>query len=101
MESRTERATNFISLAIGIPFAIAVMVWSLLITITAFTGGQAPFSFIEFEGSSLFRGLVWLVIVDPIVFTVSYWIFMLLMLPVIGMAAGASALISRDKNVPN
>ena len=43
----------------------------------------------------LARGLFWLIIVDPIVLTVAYWIFMLLMLPLIGLAAGASAIANR------
>ena len=67
-------------------------------TLTAFIGGQAPFFFLEFDGFNLIRGLFWLIIVDPIVLTVAYWIFMLLMLPLIGLAAGASALANRRKN---
>ena len=64
-------------------------------TLTAFIGGQAPFFFLEFDGFNLIRGLFWLIIVDPIVLTVAYWIFMLLMLPLIGLAAGASTLTNR------
>lgn len=62
---------------------------------TAFIGGQAPFFFLEFDGVNPIRGLLWLIIVDPIVLTVAYWIFMLIMLPLIGLAAGASALANR------
>jgi len=33
----------------------------------------------------LIRGLLWLIVVDPIVLTVAYWIYMLIMLPVMGL----------------
>jgi len=64
-------------------------------TLTAFIGDQAPFFFLNFDGFNLIRGLFWLIIVDPIVLTVAYWIFMLLMLPLVGLAAGASAIANR------
>jgi hypothetical protein len=95
VESRSERTTNTLMLIIGIPLGIALMIWTAWITVTAFIGGQAPFFFMEFEGFNLIRGLFWLIIVDPIVLTVAYWIFMLVMLPLVGLAAGASALASR------
>ncbi len=77
-----EERTNPIVFIVGIPVAIALMIWTGWITVTAFIGGQAPFFFIEFEGFSPLRGLLWLVVIDPIVLTVAYWIFMLIMLPV-------------------
>lgn len=46
--------------------AVATIVWTALITWTAFVGGQAPYSFIDFDGVNALRGLFWLVIVDPI-----------------------------------
>ena len=95
MESRSERSTNALMLIIGIPLGIALMIWTAWITVTAFIGGQAPFFFMEFEGFNLIRGLFWLIVVDPIVLTFAYWIFMLVMLPLVGLAAGASALASR------
>jgi hypothetical protein len=95
MESRSERTTNTLMLIVGIPLGIALMIWTAWITVTAFIGGQAPFFFLEFDGFNLIRGLFWLIIVDPIVLTVAYWIFMLLMLPLIGLAAGASAIANR------
>jgi hypothetical protein len=98
VKSRSERTTNTLMLIIGIPFGIALMVWTAWITVTAFIGGQAPFFFLEFDGFNLIRGLFWLIVVDPIVLTVAYWIFMLLMLPLIGLAAGASALTSRRRD---
>jgi hypothetical protein len=36
-------------------------------------------------------------VIDPIVMTVAYWIFMLVMLPVIGLAVGAGALADRRR----
>jgi hypothetical protein len=95
MESRSERTTNTLMLIVGIPLGILLLIWTVWITITAFIGGQAPFFFLEFDGFNLIRGLFWLIIVDPIVLTVAYWIFMLLMLPLIGLAAGASAIANR------
>ena len=95
MESRSERTTNAMMLIIGIPLGIVLMIWTVWITVTAFIGGQAPFFFLEFDGFNLIRGLFWLIIVDPIVLTVAYWVFMLVMLPLVGLAVGASALASR------
>ena len=95
MESRSERTTNTLMLIVGIPLGILLMIWTAWITVTAFIGGQAPFFFLDFDGFNLIRGLFWLIIVDPIVLTVAYWIFMLLMLPLIGLAAGASAIANR------
>ncbi|MGB4734229.1 MAG: hypothetical protein WBH19_07660 [Candidatus Nanopelagicales bacterium] len=95
MESRSERTTNTLMLIVGIPLGILLLIWTVWITITAFIGGQAPFFFLDFDGFNLIRGLFWLIIVDPIVLTVAYWIFMLLMLPLIGLAAGASASANR------
>ena len=95
MESRSERTTNTLMLIVGIPLGILLLIWTVWITITAFIGGQAPFFFLDFDGFNLIRGLFWLIIVDPIVLTVAYWIFMLLILPLIGLAAGASAIAKR------
>ena len=60
-------------------------------------GGQAPHFPIAFDGVSIGRGLLWLIVIDPIVMTVAYWIFMLVMLPVIGLAVGAGALADRQR----
>jgi hypothetical protein len=85
-------------LIVGIPLGILLLIWTAWITVTAFTGGQAPFFFLDFDGFNLIRGLFWLIIVDPIVLTVAYWIFMLLMLPLIGLGAGASTLTNRTRD---
>ena len=98
MQSDSERTTNALTLIIGIPLGMLLMIWTAWITLTAFIGGQAPFFFMDFEGFNPIRGLFWLIIIDPIVLTVAYWIFMLIMLPVIGLAAGASALTNRRRS---
>lgn len=82
MNDDTNTATQVVAFIIGIPLAIVLMIWAGWITVTAFIGGQAPFFFVEFTGFSLLRGLFWLIIVDPIVLTVAYWVFMLIMLPI-------------------
>jgi len=96
MQSGSERTTNALTLIIGIPLGLLLMIWTAWITLTAFIGGQAPFFFMDFEGFNLIRGLFWLIIIDPIVLTVAYWIFLFIMLPVIGLAAGASAIANRN-----
>ncbi len=86
--SKADRNLNAVSLVIGIPLAIVLAIWAGWITVTAFVGGQAPFFFVDFEGVNPIRGLFWLIIVDPLVLTVAYWIFMLVMLPIGALAAG-------------
>ena len=86
--SKADRNLNAVSLIIGIPLVIVLFIWAGWITVTAFVGGQAPFFFIDFEGVNPIRGLFWLIIVDPLVLTVAYWIFMLVMLPIGALAAG-------------
>jgi hypothetical protein len=87
MNDREDRNMNIVMLIVGIPLGILLMTWTLWITVTAFFGGQAPWFFINFDGFSLIRGLLWLIIIDPIVLTVAYWIFMLIMLPIGAIAA--------------
>jgi len=94
-QSRGERFTNTISAIIGIPLAAVFGLWMVWITWTAFAGGQAPLFPIEFDGASIGRGLLWLFIIDPIVATVAYWIFMLVMIPVIGLATGIGSMADR------
>ncbi len=97
MESNAERNFNAVTYVVGIPLAIVLGIWTIWITVTAFIGGQAPFFFIEFTGFSLLRGLFWLIIVDPLVLTLAYWIFMLIMMPIGAAAAGLGALGDRRK----
>lgn len=90
MNENSSKALTAVSFIIGIPLAIILMIWVSWITVTAFVGGQAPFFFMEFDGFSLLRGLLWLIIIDPIVLTVAYWIFMLIMLPIGALVAAVS-----------
>ena len=86
--SHADQNLNAVSLIVGIPLAIILFIWASWITVTAFVGGQAPFFFVDFEGVNPIRGLIWLIIVDPLVLTVAYWVFMLVMLPIGALAAG-------------
>jgi hypothetical protein len=96
MNDRQDRTMNVVMFVLGIPLGILLAIWTLWITVTAFIGGQAPFFFIYFDGFSLFRGLLWLIIVDPIVLTVAYWIFMLIMFPIGALAAALGGRSDRD-----
>jgi hypothetical protein len=89
--SKADRNLNAVSLIVGIPLAIVLFIWAGWITVTAFVGGQAPFFFVDFEGVNPIRGLFWLIIVDPLVLTVAYWVFMLVMLPIGALAAGLAS----------
>lgn len=91
MDNEPNKATQAVSLILGIPLAIILLIWTGWITVTAFVGGQAPFFFIEFSGTNLLRGLFWLFIVDPIVLTVAYWIFILIMLPIGALVAALTS----------
>jgi membrane protein YdbS with pleckstrin-like domain len=90
MNDRSDRVISVVSVVLGVPLALVLLVWTGWITVTAFVGGQAPFFFMEFTGFSLLRGLFWLIIIDPLVLTVAYWIFMLVMLPVGALASLAT-----------
>ena len=96
MDANEDRTTTVIRAVIGIPLAIVLVIWTAWITYTAFLGGQAPMFFIDFDGFNLLRGLFWLVIIDPIVLTVAYWLFMLIMLPIAVLMAGTSAIKNRN-----
>jgi hypothetical protein len=86
--SNADRNLNAVSLVVGIPLASALALWAGWITVTAFAGGQAPLFFIDFDGVNPIRGLLWLIIIDPLVLTVAYWVFMLVMLPLGALATG-------------
>lgn len=57
-------------------------------TVIAFVGGTMPIIGVETEGG-FGNGLFWLLFVDPIVATLLYWAFMLVMLPIIAIATWA------------
>jgi hypothetical protein len=84
-QERNEKRATIVGQIVAIPVGIALLIWTVLITVTAFIGGQAPLFFVDFDGFNLIRGLLWLIVVDPIVLTVAYWIYMLIMLPVVGL----------------
>ena len=84
--------------AVSVILAVSFGVWITWVTVTAFIGGQAPFFPIEFSGFNLVRGLLWLFIADPIITTVAYWVFMLILLPLVGLVAGVSKI--QEKRTP-
>jgi hypothetical protein len=87
MERKSDQVSQIVQILVALPLAVVLTIWTIWITVTAFIGGQAPWFFIDFVGVNPIRGFLWLVIVDPIVVTVAYWIFMLVLLPVIALSA--------------
>jgi hypothetical protein len=87
MERNSEKVSQIVQIMVAVPLAVVLAIWTIWITVTAFIGGQAPWFFIDFSGVNPIRGFLWLVIVDPIVVTVAYWIFMLALLPVLAFSA--------------
>ena len=87
MEPKSDQVPQIVQIMVAVPLAVVLAIWTIWISITAFLGGQAPWFFVDFSGVNLVRGFLWLVIVDPIVVTVAYWIFMLVLLPVIALSA--------------
>ena len=98
MDTKKDKFSEPLVMVVAVPLFLVFFVWTAWITVTAFVGGQAPFFFIEFEGFSLVRGLLWLFIVEPIVLTVAYWVLLIVLLPVFALIAGVSALGERNKN---
>lgn len=70
-----------IAMAVAVVAGLASAGLSLWMTVIAFVGGTMPVIGLETEGGVAF-GLFWLVIIEPIVLTVCYWISMLVALPV-------------------
>ncbi|MSO48262.1 MAG: hypothetical protein EXQ67_09320 [Thermoleophilia bacterium] len=93
-----EDGASAVVTAVSVILAVSFGVWLTWITITAFIGGQALFFPIEFSGFSLVRGFLWLFIADPIITTIAYWIFMLILLPLVGLIAGVSKI--QEKRTP-
>ena len=52
----------------------------------------------EFTNFNIIRGLVWLVVIDPLLMTIGYWILMLGLLPLLGLFLGANAFAHGRKN---
>jgi hypothetical protein len=63
---------------IGVVAAVVLSTW---MTVIAFIGGTMPIIGWETDGG-IVTGLVWLIIVDPLVMTVCFWATMLLAIPV-------------------
>lgn len=96
-EGKAERAAQFIV----IPIAIAFGLWLLMVTWTAFFGGKAPLFPYEFTNVNIIRGLLWLIIVDPILVTIGYWAALIIVLPIAGLVFGASSLSRRGRKRAN
>lgn len=92
-EDRAERVVQFIV----IPLAVVFGLWLLAITWTAFFGGQAPLFPYEFTNVNIIRGLLWLIVIDPILLTIGYWAVLILVLPIVGLVFGASSLTRRGR----
>lgn len=60
--------------------SVVVGGYSLLCSYIAFAGGTLPLLGWELQGG-VFQGLLWLIVVTPVVSTVGYWICLLLALP--------------------
>ena len=87
MEAKSDQVPQILQIMVAVPLAVVLAIWTIWISITAFIGGQAPWFFVDFSGVNVIRGILWLIIVDPIVVTVAYWIFMLVLLPVVALSA--------------
>lgn len=93
-EDNVERAARFIVTPVAVIFGL----WLLAITWTAFVGGQAPLFPYEFTNVNIIRGLLWLMVIDPILLTVGYWVLLIIALPIVGLVAGASSLSQRESS---
>jgi len=65
---------------IGGVLGLATAVWMTWCTVIAFIGGTMPIIGWEVEGGLGF-GLLFLVVLQPILLTLAYWAFMLVMIP--------------------
>jgi len=65
---------------IGGVLGLATAVWMTWCTVIAFIGGTMPIIGWEVEGGFGF-GLLFLVVLQPILLTLAYWAFMLVMIP--------------------
>ena len=62
---------------IGVTAAVVFSIWT---TIIAFVGGTMPIIGWETDGG-IVTGLIWVVVVDPILMAVFYWATLLVVLP--------------------
>lgn len=70
-----------VAMVVAVLTGLASAALSLWMTVIAFVGGTMPIIGLETEGGLVF-GLFWLMIIEPIVLTVCYWISMLVAVPV-------------------
>lgn len=70
-----------VAMAVAVVAGLASAGVSLWMTVIAFTGGTMPVIGLETDGGVGF-GLFWLMIVEPIVLTVCYWVSMAVAIPV-------------------
>lgn len=85
-----------IAAVLGFTISGLIGLWSLWLTWCAFFGGQVwiIFGWWNFEGVDIIRGLLFLFIGEPIIFTIAYWIGLLISIPIVALAA----LFSKAKN---
>lgn len=69
-------------LALGMLLSAAAGVWGLWCTVIGFIGGTMPIIGIE-VGGDLLLGVFMLVLGEPILMTLAYWAFMIVMLPIL------------------
>lgn len=74
-----EELHPFIKFVAGV-MTFAAIVLSSWYTVIAFAGGTLPILGIELDGG-IGYGLFWLIIVDPIVITVTYWLTLIVLVP--------------------
>ncbi|MFJ2726347.1 hypothetical protein [Streptomyces collinus] len=67
--------------ALGILLGLAAGVWGLWCVWIGFVGGTMPLLGIHVEGG-LLLGLLMLVVGEPLLMTVAYWVFLAVMLPI-------------------
>jgi LppP/LprE lipoprotein len=75
---------------------LASAVYATWCTVIAFIGGRLPIIGIEIDGS-FGLGILWVIVIDPIVVTVCYWLSLVVMMP---FAAVAGARQSKHRSPP-
>ena len=74
-----------IATVIGFTISGLIGLWSLWLTWCAFFGGSVwvIFGWWQFEGVDIIRGLLFLFIGEPIIFTIAYWVGLLITMPIL------------------
>lgn len=78
-----------IATVIGFTISAFIGLWSLWLTWCAFFGGQVwiIFGTWNFEGVDIIRGLLFLFIGEPIIFTIAYWVGFLITIPIVALTS--------------